>query len=218
MRIASGAVIILLPALLLLLLPPAQAVTVETFVSPDSSFSALSAFIGSANESVLLATYTFTSPEIAALLVSKASDGVSVSVISDKSPAGGMPESEKSLLCALSLGGAAVLLYDGEAPYMHAKYVVRDGKDVLLASENVGYDGFDPAASFGNRGWGVAVYDAAVASEFSDVFSSDFSLSVPPECEGADYDATFRKEKGAYTPRFAASTYEGQEVSVVFSP
>jgi phosphatidylserine/phosphatidylglycerophosphate/cardiolipin synthase-like enzyme len=88
---------------------------------------------------------------------------------------------------------------------------------VLLASENFGYDGFDPAASFGNRGWGVIIYDPTVAGEFSGVFSSDFSSSVPYACgtEGVAYE---RKEKGAYTPRFESATYDNQEVSVVFSP
>jgi cardiolipin synthase A/B len=211
MRMAAAAIV------LLLLIPCAHASTVETFVSPDSSFAVLSAYISGANESIALSTYTFTSPEIAQLLISRAAGGVSVSVIAEKSPAGGMPDDEMPILCMMEEAGVSVMLYDGDAPFMHAKYVVRDEKAVLVASENVGPEGFHPDGSYGNRGWGAVVYDRTVASEFASAFSSDFSVSVPVVCDGVGAPAS-GKEMGAYTSRFNTAIYENQDVQAVFSP
>lgn len=204
--------------LVLMLAPAAHAATVETFVSPDCSFSALSAFIAQANESLLLSTYTFTSPEIAELLLSRSAEGVDVRVMADKSPAGGIPKDERALMCALNLGGIDAMLYDGEAPFMHAKYVVRDGDAVLVASENIGPEGFHPDAEYGNRGWGAVLYDPAVAAQFSEAFAADFAVSAALSCGPEDYDATSSKNMGAYAPRYRARTHEGQEVTAVFSP
>ena len=64
-----------------LTLPAAHAAEVETFVSPDSSFSALSGFIESASESLRIASYTFSSAEIVDLLTEKKQLRISMTLL-----------------------------------------------------------------------------------------------------------------------------------------
>ncbi len=203
---------------ILALISQAQAATVKTFSSPDSSFDSFSDLLGQSEERVLLSTYTFTSPEIAGMLVEKAAEGVRVEVMIDKSPAGGVTESEKNLLCQLSYGGIPVYLYDGTMKYMHAKYMVADGKSVLVTSENIGYSGFSSDGSYGNRGWGAVIYDADTATQFQETFFSDRTESLTFYCDIEDYTSATWSPSGAYERRFGTENHEGQEVTFISSP
>ena len=202
----------------LLIVPLAEGVTVETFASPDCSFAAISGFIEGAHDSLAVSTYTFSSPEIAEILVMKENEGVDVEVLVEKSPAGGVSQAEEELLCVLTDGGVGVYLYDGPLKYMHAKYVVRDDESVLVASENIGYSGFFPDGSFGNRGWGAIVRDPEVAGSFAGAFEEDVEGSIEFSCGLESYGAEKWDVAGAYVPHFIPTSYEGQEAAFVSSP
>jgi len=202
---------------IVLFVPCAQAATVETFTSPDSSFGAIAGFINNANRSLLLSSYTFTSPELTRLLAEKAQEGVEIGLIVEKSPAGGMSDYEISALCALQAGNISVVLYDGPLKYMHAKYAVRDGRDVLVTSENYGYPGFTPGGTYGNRGWGVIVY-GELARELEGIYRSDVSDSVVFQCPPGKYTIKSWGMKGAHAPVFGSRIFEGQNVSLISSP
>ncbi len=204
--------------LILLSIPNAQAATVETFVSPDSSFPAVSGFIEGAEDSILLATYTFSSPEITAALVKKRGEGVSVNVLAEKSPAGGIPEQETTALCALLYNNISVFLYDGPLRYMHAKYVIRDNGSVLVTSENFGYAGFTPGGEYGNRGWGAIVHDPALGMELYGIYMQDLSESRAFACPPGNYRLESWKTAGTYEPKFGKETFSGQSVELVYSP
>ena len=202
---------------IVLFVPCAQAATVETFTSPDSSFGAIAGFINNANRSLLLSSYTFTSPELTRLLAEKAQEGVEIGLIVEKSPAGGMSDYEISALCALQAGNISVVLYDGPLKYMHAKYAVRDGRDVLVTSENYGYPGFTPGGTYGNRGWGVIVY-GELARELEGIYRSDVRDSVVFQCPPGKYTIKSWGMKGAHAPVFGSRIFEGQNVSLINSP
>ncbi|UCD03144.1 MAG: hypothetical protein JSV63_00725 [Candidatus Aenigmatarchaeota archaeon] len=208
---------ILVLLLVLLAVPSTEAASVETFVSPDSSFEALSGFLLGAEESLFLATYTLSSPEMVEILIEKRSEGVEIGLIAEKSPAGGMSKNELVALCALQANNITPMLYDGPLRYMHAKYVIRDGRDVLITSENFGYSGFMPEADYGNRGWGVIVYDG-LADQLLDIYTEDSLDSVPFECPAGDYVLSRWNPPGAYEPRFPIKVFRDQEVELVYSP
>jgi cardiolipin synthase len=207
----------LLLLLILVSVPSAQAAPVETFVSPDSSFPAVSGFLDKAESSLFLASYTFSSPEITQMLLQKQRDGVEVRLIVEKSPAGGMSDYQVAALCALYADNVTVLLYDGPLRYMHAKYVIRDGRDVLVTSENFGYSGFMPDGDYGNRGWG-AIVEGEAADELLMIYKEDSADSVPFECGPGRYVLDSWNPAGAYSPVFESETFRGQQVGLICSP
>ncbi len=198
-------------------LPIVQAATVETFVSPDSSFSALSEFIGNANESLYIASYTFSSPEMTKMLLAKNAEGLDIGLIIEKSPAGGMSDYQIASLCALYVNNITVLLYDGPLRYMHAKYAIRDETDLLVTSENYGYSGFMPDADYGNRGWGI-ISDGEITGELLEVFIDDSTDSVPFVCPAGNYKISGWNPAGAYRPIFNSNIFTDQNVELIYSP
>ncbi len=194
----------------------ADAETVQTFVSPDSAFEAVSGFIDDAESTLLISSYTFSSPEIAGMLREKAMDGVRITLMVEKSPAGGMSSYQESSLCDLSESNITVMLYDGPLKYMHAKYIVKDNRGFLITSENFGYSGFFPDGTYGNRGWG-AISDGPVAGELSALFGEDLSHSIPFTCT-TDAEPDEWNIKGAYRPLFGTETFDDQKIRLIYSP
>jgi len=197
--------------------PSVQAATVETFVSPDSSFPALSGFIGKANSSLFIASYTFSSPEITQMLIDKKSNGVEIGLIVEKSPAGGMSEYQVAALCALYVKNITVVLYDGPLRYMHAKYIIMDGRSAFITSENLGYSGFMPGGEYGNRGWG-AIVDGETVGELLEIYNEDIADSVPFTCQPGKYVLNKWDPAGAYSPSFERNIYTDQKVDLIYSP
>jgi phosphatidylserine/phosphatidylglycerophosphate/cardiolipin synthase-like enzyme len=212
-----------IPLLLIVacLIPQVQAVhaaDVEAFVSPDSSFPALHDFITETRESLTISTYTFSSNDIMDLILEKHGQGVHVEVLIEKSPAGGMSQSQEAVLCNLVLNNITVMLYDGMARYMHAKYLIRDNAAVLVTSENLGTSGFSPDRDYGNRGWGAVVHDPGISEELLEIYSEDKETSIPFACETENHSLSEWDPAGAYKPRFLRETFQNQEVRMIASP
>ncbi len=205
--------------LFVLAVPDAQAATVETFVTPDSGFEALRDFISSAGHSLIIATYTFSSPEIMDLVLERAAASVEVEVMVEKSPAGGMPEAQLAVLCRLAEGNVSVMLYDGQLRYMHAKYMIT-GDSVLVTSENLGTTGFSPEGDYGNRGWGAVVHDQEVSRQLMSIYELDRAASVPFECSQHNLTLSRWDPAGAYVPvqDLGRQAFHGQHVEVLASP
>lgn len=208
------------PVLLILLcaVQQAQAADVETFVSPDSSYPALLDFVEGASGSIILATYTFSSPDIMDMLLRKHAEGVDVDVLVEKSPAGGMSDTEEAILCTLSGSGIPVSLYDGPGRYMHAKYVIRDGSSALVTSENMGTTGFFPSGDYGNRGWGAIVHDPATAEELAGIFKEDKEVSLPFICGLENLTLSRWGRGGEYRTVFGRESFRSQAADIIVSP
>jgi phosphatidylserine/phosphatidylglycerophosphate/cardiolipin synthase-like enzyme len=152
------------------------------------------------------------------MLILKHREGADVGVLVDKSPAGGMDENEKSVLCSLSAAGVKVFAYEGPLTFMHAKYAVSDGSVSLVTSENIGYAGFTPDADYGNRGWGAVVYDSGISGQLTEIFGEDVEDSVPFACSMKNYSLSAWDPAGAYRPKFRAEAFGNQKVSIISSP
>jgi cardiolipin synthase len=153
--------------------------TVTAFVSPDSSFGVLEQAVLQARQEILVNAYELTNPRIGDLLIAAKGRGVSVTVLLEGGPVGGISPDEWSVCSALNRSGIPVLVMAttdttrARYRYNHAKYLIIDSQDLLIATENFGARGFPAPGSRGNRGWGVFIEDPGTAGYFGEVFRAD---------------------------------------------
>ena len=151
----------------------AESGTVEAFVLPDEPDRAVD-FLESAEERVLLAGYTVSSPAVVEALTAAVERGVDVEVLAEGSPAGGMTGNGAAALSELDRAGATVRVLDGDRAryrYHHAKYAVVDDR-ALVTTEN-----WKPAGTGGmsSRGWGVITDQKRVVAGLAETFRADAS-------------------------------------------
>jgi phosphatidylserine/phosphatidylglycerophosphate/cardiolipin synthase-like enzyme len=153
--------------------------TVTAFVSPDSSFRVLEAAVTQAQREILVNAYEISHPGIRDLLVAARRRGVSVLVLLEGGPVGGITREEEATCATLNESGIPLFRMTTTTAaharyrYNHAKYLVIDGAALLISTENFGIHGYPPPGSRGNRGWGAFIEDPGVAGYFGEVFSAD---------------------------------------------
>ena len=149
--------------------------------SPDEGDVPLLRFLSSAESTIEVAVYTFTSERIASVLAAAAERGVQVRVLLDGAPVGGIEDAEHRVVGGLLAAGVEVRWLAGGPDivkryrYLHAKYAVVDARAAWIGSENFGEAGF-PEERRGNRGWSVIAEDEGVASALRIVFEADFDV------------------------------------------
>jgi cardiolipin synthase A/B len=197
--------------------------TVTAFVSPDSSYSVLEAALAKARREILVNAYELTSPGIGDLLVAARNRGVPVLVLLEGGPVGGIRTEEKAVAAVLNRSGIPILVMGTTSAaharyrYNHAKYVIIDGEDLLLSTENFGTTGYPAPGSRGNRGWGVFIEDPGVAGYFGEVFSADVhGGDVVPysPSPGEPLSST----PVSYHPRFPPLRVSGVTVTPILAP
>lgn len=200
-----------------------QDVSGISFVSPDCSRAVLEDVIRQANTSVLLNVYEFTDPGVAGLLCDAQKRGVSVIVLLEGGPVGGIPADEFPVIYDLIRAGAEVLVMDGDGEdhtpyrYNHAKYLVVDDQRVLLTTENFKEHSFPKAGYAGNRGWGMLLESPDLAASFKRVFRDD--SDGPGVIPASGRPGAFEEPvTDRYKPVFHPLPFSGAEVTTVFSP
>ena len=157
--------------------------SVKAFSSPDSSFGVIAQQLGAAQQSIAINIYEFTNAQIGDILTAALDRGVSVRVLLEGSPVGGVKTSEFEILDTFREHGAEIrLLFDNPAQNIHSrytfghgKYALMDGDTVIIGSENWGDSGFPGNRRTGNRGWGIVIQNQVVHDYFMDVFESDWN-------------------------------------------
>jgi phosphatidylserine/phosphatidylglycerophosphate/cardiolipin synthase-like enzyme len=144
----------------------------RTFVLPDAPGVALDA-LRSADRRILLAGYTFASPATADALIAAHERGVTVRVLVDGAPVGGVSTQQVRQLDRLAAAGIPVAVLAGERArynFQHAKYAVVDQRAVVL-TEN-----WKPAGVGGrsSRGWGVVLGPPASGTSTADALATVF--------------------------------------------
>lgn len=152
----------------------ASAANATAFVYPDDVLT-VNEFVKD-SQNLRIAVYTYEDPYLEL--------PVNTTIIAEKSPVGGIEN--KWLLCDLQKKGTDVFLYNGELRFMHAKYMIKNGA-VLVSTENIG-----PR----NRGWGIVVYDAAIAAQLNEVFEKDLENSEKLVCKGDEKRKDIEKKDG----------------------
>jgi len=86
--------------LFLAVLPAAQAMDGAPFVAPYNSYDAAYDFFGNISQNVSIATYTFSSPEIADMVLGIRQKGIRIRLLVDADPVGGIKDF-LPMLCTL---------------------------------------------------------------------------------------------------------------------
>jgi phosphatidylserine/phosphatidylglycerophosphate/cardiolipin synthase-like enzyme len=144
---------------------------VRAFVLPDAPGVAVDHLRG-ADRRILLGAYTLTSGRVADALVTASRRGVTVRVLVDGAPVGGMSRREARLLDRLVRAGVTVRAVGGgyaRYDFHHAKYAVVDGA-ALVTTEN-----WKPAGVGGtsSRGWGVVTDQPEIVDGIAETFRAD---------------------------------------------
>jgi phosphatidylserine/phosphatidylglycerophosphate/cardiolipin synthase-like enzyme len=157
--------------------------SVTAFSSPDTSFNVITEEIGKAQDSIDISLYEFTNHGIANALLSALAKGVSIRVLLEGSPVGGVKTLELEVLNRLSDQGAEIrLMRDDDSKGIHSRYTFNHGKyaliddDVLIVcSENWGNSGIPEINRTGNRGWGILIKAREVHDYYMNIFESDWN-------------------------------------------
>lgn len=198
--------------------------SVTLFVSPDSSYEAVSGVIREASETLLISMYEFTHAEIAREIADAAKRGVDVTLLLEGGPVGGISDEEKGVMDYLAGRGVSILTIESEGSiparyrYLHAKYLVADGYSTIILSENFKPSGIPLPGTRGNRGWGAVIRDEETAEYFAEVFAADLGgIDMYPYVPGDEpLPAPWSDEK--IVPHFAGMTLYDVSITPVISP
>ncbi|MDD1676560.1 MAG: phospholipase D-like domain-containing protein, partial [Methanomicrobiales archaeon] len=199
-------------------------VSLTAFVSPDSSREAFTRALQSANHSVYLNVYEFASPALAQLLADTRARGVTVEVLLEGGPVGGITPEEKCCCRLMNQSGIPIYLMkagNGEHSryrFDHAKYFVIDGSAVFLTSENFKESGIPLAGTKGNRGWGVFIRDPRIADYFTGVYRDDRTgIDIEPYVP-VESIACATGPGEDYTVEYPSAEISGASVTPVLAP
>ena len=200
-----------------------EEVAVAAFVAPDCSYEVFSAAVTGAEREILVNVYEFTDEKMASDLIAARERGVGVTVLLEGGPVGGVSPEGRAVAGALNRSGIPVLSMTttdaahAKYRYDHAKYIVIDGRTVLLGSENFKPGGYPKPGLQGNRGWGVLLKDPELAAYFREIFLFDSAGGdiVPLEGTAAELYTPWAPD---YTIEFAPCRAEGARVTPVVSP
>lgn len=200
--------------------PTFEVARLTLYASPDSSFGVLTSLAAGATERLHLHVYELRSaPLVDALVAAKqAHPGLDLQVLVDGNPVGMTLEERHGTADALrrieEAGGRAVLSGNGRYDDHHLKVLAADGT-VAVQSENWVPSGVPQDPTWGNRGWGVAVHDAAAADWFAAWMQADRDAWDSKEFDLAAFDPQFEPpvrlapRTGAHEP-VAARVVEGR--------
>lgn len=200
-----------------------EGVAVTAFAAPDCSYEVFRAAVREAKREILVNVYEFTDEKMAGDLIAARERGVGVTVLLEGGPVGGVSPEGRAVAGALNRSGIPVLgmtttdAAHAKYRYDHAKYIVIDGRTVLLGSENFKPGGYPAPGLQGNRGWGVLLKDPELAAYFREVFFFDLAGGdiVPLEGTAAELYTPWAPD---YTTEFAPCRAEGVRVTPVISP
>jgi hypothetical protein len=154
---------------------------ITAFVSPDCSLDVVLETLDQACSRIMLCTYEFSSVSVTESLLRASNRGVSVLLLVDGSPAGGMSEGEIESLSVLAMFGLDVRTVRGNSSQdivqhigaLHAKYIVVDGSVTIVMSENLVEQGVPRDRLFGNRGWGLRIRDSSFSESMENMLAED---------------------------------------------
>jgi len=158
---------------------------VTLFSSPDCSFDAICHEIEKASSSIYLNIYEFTSPQLCDAICKALDRNVSVKMLLEGQPAGGLYMEERYIASKIHEHGGEVFYMAGDSSegkyrryaFDHAKYAIIDNKTCIIQSANWGKTGVPVSSTFGNREWGIIVKNKSMADFLLKVFMEDVSYS-----------------------------------------
>lgn len=192
--------------------------TVEAFVLPDAPERATS-FLETATDRILLAGYTLSSPEVVDSLVRAHERGVTVEVLAEGRPVGGMDGRAAAALDRLARSGVSVQVVGGDHAryrYHHAKYAIVDNR-ALVTTENWKESGTGGASS---RGWGVVTGQQHIVDGLAETFREDSTWVDAIEWEAFEDPTLTQSEspQGSYPTEFEPERFSVEETRLFLAP
>jgi phosphatidylserine/phosphatidylglycerophosphate/cardiolipin synthase-like enzyme len=197
----------------------ADAGEVTAFVLPDGGEVATET-LSAADRRILLAGYTLTDSGVADELVAATRRNVTVRVLVDDSPVGGMSQRQATLLDRLVAAGIEVRVSGGKRAryrFHHAKYAVVDDR-ALVATEN-----WKPSGLGGNssRGWGVRTSQQPIVRGLVDTFQADTgwhdARGWTSYREGQTFESV-ESANGSYPTRFEPTRVPVERTRLLVAP
>ncbi len=159
---------------------------VTVALTPDSGFAVVRDALQAAQTSIQLELYTFDHPGLADVVAARAAAGVSVTVLLEGAPAGGLADADRWAASRVAQAGGRVLFMSsargGRPRYrsQHAKFAVLDGRRLLLLSENFSPQSL-PSDDFsdgtlGQRGVVLLTEQPALVAHAAALFARDTNL------------------------------------------
>lgn len=168
---------------------PVSAHSPITFaVTPDAGFDVLSRTLASATRSIDIEVYTFDHAGLADLLALKVSQGVTVRVLLEGGPVSALPAQELWMCQRIHTANSGCWFMAPDAAlgyaryrYLHAKFAIVDGRQLIVSSENFGANGFpddDKAdGTVGERGVVAIVSAPALIARAQAIFDADLDTA-----------------------------------------
>lgn len=163
--------------------------TLTVAVAPDNAYDALVELIRSARTSVQLASLMLENVPFAQELAAAARRGVTVTILLEGGPPGGITDQER-YVCGLieKAGGACWFMVADDARhihdryrYMHAKYMIIDRVTAVVGSENFSPDSLPSDdksdGTWGRRGVFLITAAPGVAAHLAAVFADDLDTA-----------------------------------------
>lgn len=155
-------------------------------IAPDNAYAAIVQEINAAQTSIQIETHTIENVALAEALISAVQRGVSVTLLLEGAPPGGLPDQEKYICQELESAGGQCwfMVSDADADvydryrYLHAKFLLIDGRKVIISSENLSPNSL-PNDDKSDGTWGrrgvVLITDApGVVNHVQTIFDADF--------------------------------------------
>jgi phosphatidylserine/phosphatidylglycerophosphate/cardiolipin synthase-like enzyme len=161
--------------------------SISTGYCPDSGSDLLSSIIAGSGRSLDVNVYELTSEWVTSALTGAVARGVEVRVIMEGSPVGGRTYGSDLRVNELLLSGAKVRYMTMDISkgirdrysYDHAKYMVSDGRTVLISSDNLKDSSFPlpllKGACSGTRGWVMLLESVPLSQQLAAVFEEDWN-------------------------------------------
>lgn len=201
--------------------PPVRMIStdIQAFVLPDAPAVPID-ILATADERIFLAGYTFTSERAARHLRRAARRGLTVRLLVEDAPVGGISQRQAVVLDSLDEAGVDVQVIGGPRgryDYQHAKYAVVDDSALVL-TENWKPAGVGGQAS---RGWGVVIHDSKITDEFVATFETDTNWRDTESWATFRSGRTFKKmapTNGTYPSTFAPRNLTVNSTTVLLAP
>ncbi len=203
-----------------------ETATLTIAIAPDNAYETILAQIDSAQTSIQIESHTFENLAIMTALKTAQNRGVAVTLLMEGGPPGGVPAQENYICqqlktsqdaCWFMIADDSNNVHD-RYKFMHAKFILIDGKRVIISSENLSPNSL-PSDDKSDGTWGrrgvVLVTDApSVVAHVQAIFNDDFDfdhqdiLSATVTLEPLDPGFIPNPETGGitYTVRYPSPT------------
>jgi phosphatidylserine/phosphatidylglycerophosphate/cardiolipin synthase-like enzyme len=158
----------------------------EIGIAPDNAFDLITREISEAQQSIQIASHTFRNHALADDLLDALSRGVSVTVLLEGGPAGGIEDQEKLICLSLEEAGGECWfmindptrnVHDRYRNY-HAKYMIFDNEIVVISTENLSPDSLPSDdksdGTWGRRGVVLKLTSIPVVEHMRTIWNDDF--------------------------------------------